>query len=215
MCLHPQVCEEGARPYNYGEWLFTWMPHCFGLIPGIANPTGVILIIVLTVMVICSMPQVRRSGHFEAFAWTHYLYWAYWILLILHAPDFWKWIVGPGVIFLLEMIYRQVSSVMGVGKTTISQGIILPSKVTNLIITKPPNFHFSPGDWVFIKVPTIAQNEWHPFTISSAPEMPGSFTLHIRGVGQWTNRLYAYFEEEYQRQQGGGDKKARKMSLPR
>ena len=85
------------------------------------------------------------------------LYWAYWILLILHAPDFWKWIVGPGVIFLLEMIYRQVSSVMGVGKTTISQGIILPSRVTNLIITKPPNFHFSPGDWVFIKVPTIAQ----------------------------------------------------------
>ena len=67
------MCEEGARPYNYGEWLFTWMPHCFGLIPGIANPTGVILIIVLTVMVICSMPQVRRSGHFEAFAWTHYV----------------------------------------------------------------------------------------------------------------------------------------------
>ena len=83
------------------------------------------------------------------------------------------------------------------------------------MIKKPFSFKHSPGDWVFIKVPTIAQNEWHPFTISSAPEMPGSFTLHIRGVGQWTNRLYSYFEEEYQRQQGGGDKKSRKMSLPR
>ena len=41
--------------------------------PGIANPTGVILIIVLTIMVVCSMPFVRRSGHFEAFAWTHYV----------------------------------------------------------------------------------------------------------------------------------------------
>jgi hypothetical protein len=29
------------------------------------------------------------------------------------------------------------------------------------------------------------------------------FTLHIRGVGQWTNRLYTYFEEEYRRQQEG------------
>ena len=49
-------------------------------------------------------------------------------------------------------------------------------------------------------------SEWHPFTISSAPEMPGSFTLHIRGVGQWTNKLYSYFEEEYKRQQEGKDK---------
>ena len=29
------------------------------------------------------------------------------------------------------------------------------------------------------------------------------FTLHIRGVGQWTNRLYTYFEEEYRRLQEG------------
>ena len=36
--------------------------------------------------------------------------------------------------------------------------------------------------------------------------MPGSFTLHIRGVGGWTNRLYSYFEEEYKRQQGGQDR---------
>ena len=71
MFWHPQVCEEGMRPYNYGEWLFTWMPHCFGLIPGIANPTGVILIIVLTVMVICSMPFVRRGGFFEIFYFSH------------------------------------------------------------------------------------------------------------------------------------------------
>jgi len=27
--------------------------------------------------------------------------------------------------------------------------------------------------------------------------------LHIRGVGQWTNRLYEYFEDEYRRQQEG------------
>ena len=29
------------------------------------------------------------------------------------------------------------------------------------------------------------------------------FTIHIRGVGQWTNRLYTYFEEEYRRQMEG------------
>jgi predicted ferric reductase len=49
----------------------------------------------------------------------------------------------------------------------------------------------------------VAKSEWHPFTISSAPEQQNTFTLHIRGVGQWTNRLYSYFEEEYRKQQLG------------
>ena len=63
------------------------------------------------------------------------------------------------------------------------------------MIKKPDNFRHSAGDWVFIKVPQIAQFEWHPFTISSAPERGDAFTLHIRGVGTWTNRLYNYFEK--------------------
>ena len=72
-------------------------------------------------------------------------------------------------------------------------------------------------------------SEWHPFTISSAPEVSSQFTLHIRGVGQWTNRsvavqccsalcastpqstpetvcffrLYKLFEREYERQKSG------------
>ena len=68
-----QYCPDDAMPYSYSDWMLTDKPMSFGLIPGWANPTGIILIIVLTVMVICSMPQVRRSGHFEAFAWTHYV----------------------------------------------------------------------------------------------------------------------------------------------
>ena len=33
--------------------------------------------------------------------------------------------------------------------------------------------------------------------------MEGEFTLHIRGVGGWTNKLYKFFEEEYDRQDRG------------
>ena len=49
----------------------------------------------------------------------------------------------------------------------------------------------------------MAKSEWHPFTISSAPEVEGEFTLHIRGVGGWTNKLYEFFETEYIRQHAG------------
>jgi hypothetical protein len=37
----------------------------------------------------------RMSGHFQVFYLTHMLYFAYFLLLIFHAPDFWKWFVGP------------------------------------------------------------------------------------------------------------------------
>ena len=47
------------------DWLFTNRPHYFGLIPGWANPTGVLLLIVCLVMSICSMKWVRKGGYFE------------------------------------------------------------------------------------------------------------------------------------------------------
>lgn len=59
------------------------------------------------------------------------------------------------------------------GKTYISSGILLPSKVINLIIKRPFHFCFRPGDYVFINIPAIAKYEWHPFTLSSAPEQDG------------------------------------------
>ncbi len=197
-----QICPNGTR-WSYYDWILTMRPGVFGLLPGIANLTGVALIAILTLMVICSMPSVRRGGHFEVFYFTHLLYVGYWGLLILHAPEFWKWFIVPGIIFVMEVSYRLMTSWMGKGKTSIYAGVVLPSRVTNLIVKRPHNFNFAPGDWVFVKIPAIAKFEWHPFTISSAPEQQDYFTLHIRGVGQWTNRLYTYFEEEYRRQQEG------------
>ena len=51
--------------YSAADWLLTSTPGLFGLVPGWANPTGVFLLLVLSVMVICSMKWVRKSGNFE------------------------------------------------------------------------------------------------------------------------------------------------------
>ena len=48
----------------------------------------------------------RRRGHFETFYYTHMLYWGYFILLLFHAPEFWKWICIIGLIWLVEIAYR-------------------------------------------------------------------------------------------------------------
>merc|ERR1719220_585957 len=193
---HCQVCLGDGKPWSYAEWIFTGQPGIFGTVGGAANPTGVGLIVILTIMVGCSLSGVRRSGYFLVFYFSHLNYVFYFLLLLLHAPDFWKWFVAFGCIWGVELIYRAISAFLGRGATSIAEGIPLPSRVTCLKIKKPAKFHYSPGDWVFIKIPKIAAFEWHPFTISSAPEVQDTFSVHIRGVGQWTNKLYDHFKNE-------------------
>lgn len=56
---------------------------------------------------------------------------------------------------------------------------------------------------MFVNIPAIANYEWHPFTLSSAPEDSDYIWLHIRGVGEWTNRLHNYFAMEHKRLHDG------------
>ena len=63
-------------------------PHVFGMMGGEAAPSGVALMTLLATMFICSLPFVRRRGHFETFYYTHMLYWGYFIQLLFHAPEY-------------------------------------------------------------------------------------------------------------------------------
>lgn len=103
------------------------------------------------------------------------MYVPFWILLLIHGPNFWKWFAIPGIIFVIERLMRfyWMKYCPDRGKTYISSGLLLPSKVTHLVIKRPMNFHFHAGDYVFVNIPAIARYEWHPFTLSSAPEQEG------------------------------------------
>uniref|UniRef100_A0A672MAF7 NADPH oxidase 5 n=1 Tax=Sinocyclocheilus grahami TaxID=75366 RepID=A0A672MAF7_SINGR len=150
--------------YQLWEYLFTIRPG-IGWVNGTASITGVILQVLICLMVVCSSTFVRRSGHFEVFYWSHLSYIWVWALLIVHCANFWKWFVVPGVVFLIEKLVGIAVSRMG--GLYIVEVNILPSKVTHLVIKRPPFFHFKPGDYVYINIPVIAKYEWHPFTISS------------------------------------------------
>lgn len=95
----------------------------------------------------------------------------------------------PGSIFLVERWLLIRAKYGRRGKTYVEQAQILPQNVVQLVVKRPPNFYFKPGDWVYVQVPSIARWEWHPFTISSAPEIEDSIWLHIRPVGQWTKKV--------------------------
>ncbi|XP_062062196.1 NADPH oxidase 5 isoform X1 [Lepus europaeus] len=181
----------GASPFQFWELLLTTRPG-IGWVHGLASPTGVALLLLLLLMVACASACVRRSGHFEVFYWTHLAYLPMWLLLILHGPNFWKWLLVPGTLFFLEKAVGLAASRMQALR--IVEVNLLPSKVTHLLIRRPPLFHYRPGDYLYLNVPTIARYEWHPFTISSAPEQKDTIWLHVRSEGQWTNRLHEFFQ---------------------
>jgi len=53
---------------------------------------------------------------------------------------------------------------------------------------KKPSFKYTAGQWLFIQVPDISAFQWHPFTITSAPEDP-YVSVHMRQLGDWTQAL--------------------------
>uniref|UniRef100_A0A5F8GA23 NADPH oxidase 5 n=1 Tax=Monodelphis domestica TaxID=13616 RepID=A0A5F8GA23_MONDO len=186
-----QLAQSENSTFQFWEYLLTTRPG-IGWVYGTASLTGIVLQLLILIMLVCSCSFVRRSGHFEVFYWTHLLYISIWALLIVHGPNFWKWLLVPGLLFFLEKVVGLVLSRMAA--LSIVEVNLLSSKVTHLVISRPPFFRYKPGDYIYLNIPAIAKYEWHPFTISSAPEQEDTIWLHIRSQGQWTNRLYEYFK---------------------
>jgi NAD(P)H-flavin reductase len=153
--------------------------------------TGVALVVVFSIMWVCSLSFVRRSHRFELFAYTHWLWVAWFAFAIAHGPKFGLWVGAPLLGFLLEQALRWRRRAPA---SAIDSSRPLRSGVTRLAIARPPGFRFGPGDYAFLRIPAIARHEWHPFTISSAPERP-ELTFHVRSLGNWSAALRRRVEE--------------------
>ncbi|CAF0844651.1 unnamed protein product [Adineta steineri] len=167
-----------------------WVDHS-------ATITGVILFVLLIIMVICSFQCIRqRSGCYQLFRYTHYLFWPIFILLVIHAPDFWKWAIGPMVLFCFEKIYLFKRHLPKYGRTKLISIRIEDEHVLSLMIEKPSNFNFHVGEYINICLPNIVRNEWHPFTICNSPERKDVLRLTIMKKQNWTRKIYEHFSKE-------------------
>ncbi|CAF1039072.1 unnamed protein product [Adineta steineri] len=158
--------------------------------------TGVILWLLLIVMIICSLQCIRqRSGCYQLFRYTHYLFWPIFILLVIHAQNFWKWSIGPMTLFCLEKVYLLKRHLPQYGRTRLISVRIEDDHVLSLIIERPVNFNFHVGEYINICLPNISQNEWHPFTICSGPEQD-ILRLTIMKKQNWTKKIYQHFSSQ-------------------
>ncbi|KIJ42250.1 hypothetical protein M422DRAFT_60376 [Sphaerobolus stellatus SS14] len=166
--------------------------------PGI---TGWIMTVCLGIMVWYAMEK-RRRANFERFWYSHHLFIIFFVCWQLHGmfcmikPDrppfcsfnnigvFWRyWLVG-GVIFVFERVLREVRSRH---RTYISKVIQHPSKVMELQIKKEKT-NAQAGQYIFLCCPEVSYFQWHPFTLTSAPE-EDYISVHIRVVGDFTSAL--------------------------
>lgn len=82
------------------------------------------------------------------------------------------------MLFLFEKISAFIKATKDQhGMTYAIEGTLLPSRVLRLVIRKPKFLTFQPGDFVYVMVPSITKYEWHPITISSAPEDEGETVM--------------------------------------
>ncbi|XP_010826751.1 PREDICTED: cytochrome b-245 heavy chain, partial [Bison bison bison] len=100
-------------------------------------------------------------------------------------PMTWKWIVGPMFLYLCERLVRFWRSQQ---KVVITKVVTHPFKTIELQMKKK-GFKMEVGQYIFVKCPVVSKLEWHPFTLTSAPE-EDFFSIHIRIVGDWTEGLF-------------------------
>jgi len=172
--------------------------------------TGHFMLFIMLLMYTTAYHKVRNQC-FEAFWYTHHLAFFFFVGLYTHAtgcfvrdsadPDYtyvfpyystehclgyesWRFIIWPGIIYLGERVFREYRARR---PTRLSKVLVHPSGAMELRIVKP-TFKYVAGQWLFIQVPEISKFQWHPFTITSAPEDP-YVSVHIRQVGDWTQAL--------------------------
>lgn len=72
-------------------------------------------------------PLLTRVPSLQLFYWSHLSYVPVWALLLFHAPNFWKWFLVPGGLFVLEKaVGTAVSRAVGL---RIVEVHLLPSQV--------------------------------------------------------------------------------------
>ncbi|KAJ7262943.1 NADPH oxidase isoform 1 [Mycena rebaudengoi] len=172
--------------------------------------TGHFMLYIMLLMYTTASAKIRHQC-FEAFWYTHHLAFFFMIGLYTHAtgcfvrdtvdPAYittfpfytsehclgylsWRYTIWPGILYFFERVYREYRARRA---TRLSRVLVHPSGAMELRIVKP-SFKYTSGQWLFLQVPELSRWQWHPFTITSAPEDP-YVSIHVRQAGDFTSAL--------------------------
>ncbi|KAH7085394.1 NADPH oxidase B [Paraphoma chrysanthemicola] len=161
--------------------------------------SGYVMLFALMAIALTAAEGARRAN-FERFWYTHHLFIVFFIFWSIHGafcmikPDFapfcdgigvfWEYWMYGGFAYLAERIAREVR---GRHKTYISKVIQHPSNVCEIQIKKE-HTKTRAGQYIFMCCPEVSIWQYHPFTLTSAPE-EDYISIHMRMVGDFTRSV--------------------------
>lgn len=154
--------------------------------------SGILLILLILAMGLSALPCARRGancltrrlGGYNLF-WKIHRSWTWiYVLLLVHAPArLWIWLFFPAIFVAVDRVllanrHRPYAVLRKVRA--------LPRDVISLTFDVPPGFAYEAGQYVLLGW----RGEWHPFTLTSAPE-ERCLSVHIRAPStlDWCSAL--------------------------
>lgn len=191
---HASSAEELNNARGQYRWFdFKEVPPVGKLLQSVPVLTGIALWLVLCLIFITAFYKIRQKK-FEVFWYTHHLFVVYYVLFAGHGmqmvlgdfPMAWCFVIIPCILYGFERISRAVRARRD---TRVVNAQIWPTKVLNLVLRRPREFDYRAGQYAFIRIPSISNFQYHPFTLTSSPE-EHTISFHIRAVGDWTTKVY-------------------------
>ncbi len=161
--------------------------------------SGYVMLFALMAMLLTSIEKPRRANY-ERFWSTHHLFIIFFVFWSVHgafcmiktdtAPFcfgtgvFWEYWMYGGFAYLLERVLREIR---GRHKTFVTKVIQHPSNVVEIQMHKERT-KTRAGQYIFLCCPEVSIWQYHPFTLTSAPE-EDYISVHVRMVGNFTKAL--------------------------
>ncbi|KAJ2846424.1 hypothetical protein GGI22_006251, partial [Coemansia erecta] len=162
--------------------------------------TGHIMLACIVTMGITAHSRIRHK-HFNLFWNLHHLFFVYFACFSVHGgfcllkkdlppycntgAAFYKYWIASGVVYLFERLSREYRANWRANHMRVQKVILHPAKVLEVQLQKPRGFKGKAGQYSFLNCPAVSPHQWHPFTLTSAPE-EDYVSVHIRVVGDWT-----------------------------
>jgi hypothetical protein len=149
-----------------------------------------------------------KLGGFQVF-WTIHKNWKpCFLLLLVHGPNCWVWFMWPLAMLICDRLIRYERRKITVHLLSAE---LLNGTVLKLMFHPPNGFLYQAGTYLLLNCNQVNGEEWHPFTISSAPE-ENFVSVHIRCPNEldWCSALRRRLVEQPATQisKGGVDSKS-------
>ncbi|XP_050256471.1 respiratory burst oxidase homolog protein C-like isoform X2 [Quercus robur] len=214
-CDFPRLILASSDRYKPMETFFGKQPlKYWNFVKSVEGVTGIIMVVLMAISFTLACPWLRRGKPnlpkflknltgFNAFWYTHHLFIIVYALLILHGLQLylikewykkttWMYLAVPLALYICERLIRAFRS--SVEPVSILKVAVYPGNVLSLHMSKPHDFTYKSGQYMFVNCGAVSPFEWHPFSLTSAPG-DNYLSVHIRALGDWTHHLMDKFSE--------------------